>query len=256
MDSDDLMHPERLETLLQAAVRDRADLVADDLFQFELDCSMPSQRLLHGKWRRSPFWVDIIDFVRLNHFYGPGPALGYLKPIIRTSILKERIDVYDETLRLAEDYNLVLRLLYSGKQMRVYPFALYYYRKHRSSISHRLNKGALDAVKAADLRFLATISQEDEQLACVIAERIKSIEIALAYDVLLTALKAGNMSEAFAIALTTPRAAALLRLPIAVRLRHLIPLHRKLHPRRQVFSTNHKPNFARTNEIFTMRPDA
>ena len=223
MDSDDLMHPERLATLVGAATHDSADLGADDLLQFDLDYSRLSHRLLRGEWSRGPFWVDIIDYVRLNHFYGPGPALGYLKPVIRASVLKERTDLYDETLRIAEDYNLVLRLLYSGKTMRVYPLPLYYYRKHRNSTSHRLNEGALAALKAADLRFLARISQEDRRLAGVVKERIRSIEFAIAYEGLLAALKGRDWSQALAIVLTTPKAAALLRLPIGVRLRRLIP---------------------------------
>ena len=37
MDSDDLMHPDRLKRLIAAAERDGADIVADDLIEFESD---------------------------------------------------------------------------------------------------------------------------------------------------------------------------------------------------------------------------
>jgi glycosyltransferase involved in cell wall biosynthesis len=229
MDSDDLIHPERLAILVDAATKDRADLVADDLYEFYLDGSTTSRRLLRGKWRRAPFWVNISDFVRVNNFYGPGPALGYLKPLIRASLLKEGTVAYDEKLRIGEDYNLVLRLLHLGKSMRVHPLPLYYYRKHSNSTSHRLNEGALAALKAADLNFLATISQGDSELANLVSKRIKSIEIALAYECLLSAIKGRHFSRALSIALSNPRAAALLRLPIGVRLRRFVPRNRKLN---------------------------
>jgi glycosyltransferase involved in cell wall biosynthesis len=224
MDGDDLMHDERLAKLTTIAARDRADLVADDLLEFTEHHSRPFRRLLRGKWRSDPFWVDIIDYVRLNCLYGPGPALGYLKPLIRASVLKEGTARYDETLRIAEDYNLVMRLLCAGKTMRVYPLPLYYYRRHSRSISHRLSESALLAMKAADLRFRAERYDMEPGLANAIEARIESIDTALAYEKLLAALKAKQWSNALGIMLRQPRAAALLRLPIGVRWREVFPL--------------------------------
>jgi glycosyltransferase involved in cell wall biosynthesis len=222
MDSDDLMHPSRLAILVEAASKDGADLVADDLCEFHSDPSESSGRLLHGEWSRTPSWINIIDFVRVNHFYGPGPALGYLKPLIRTSALIETRVTYDEKLRNGEDYNLILRLLHSGKSMRIYPRPLYYYRKHTSSTSYRLNEDVLMALKTADVDFLTKAAPYNADLARVVTRRIKSIDIALAYERLLLALNDRNFSTALSIALSHPRAVALLRLPIGVRLRRLV----------------------------------
>jgi succinoglycan biosynthesis protein ExoO len=236
MDSDDLIRPERLALLVEVADRDGADIIADDLFEFESDCSNPSRRHLQGKWTRGPFWVNILDYVCCNHFYGPGPALGYLKPLIRASILKERTTRYDETLRIAEDYNLVLRLLHSGATMRVYPLPFYYYRKHSNSISHRLNDDALTALKAADLRFLTQISREERRLTIAVKARMRSIEIALDYEGLLAAIKARDWSKVLATIVSQPQAAALLRLPIGVRLRRLIPPRAAVPPAHRLLS--------------------
>jgi GT2 family glycosyltransferase len=222
VDSDDRIHPTRLATLVAAATGDRADLVADDLLEFPSDPAGPPRRLLCGQWARGPFWVDIVDYVRLNRLYGAGPALGYLKPLMRRAILHESRIRYDETLKIAEDYNLVLRLLRLGKAMRVYPVPLYYYRKHVGSISHRLSEDALAAIKASDVRFLAQVPPTERRLVTAMEERIESIDSALAYERLLSALKAGQWALAAAIALKRPQAAALLRLPIAVRLRRLV----------------------------------
>lgn len=224
MDSDDLMHPERLATLLTAATRDGADIVADNLWVFFADHSRPMRPLLQGAWARDPFWVNIVDFVRSNPIYGSGPALGYLKPLIRASILKDGASRYNETLRIAEDYELIQNLLYRRSTMRVYPTALYYYRKHANSISHRWNEDALLAIKSVAQRFRAEITPQQHQLVDAINARIKSIDIALAYEQLLVGIKAGNWSRAFLTSLREPRAALLLRLPLIVRIARLLPL--------------------------------
>jgi len=189
MDSDDLMHPDRLMTLVEMARRDKADMVADNVVEFDTSGSKTPHPLLSGRWAQEPFWVEICRYIQFNHLYGRGPALGYLKPLFRKTILTGPTAYYDETLRIAEDYNLVLRLLYAGRRMRVYPLPLYFYRKHSTSISHRL----------------------------------RSVETALAFEKLLNALKSRNWPAAIGIALTKPRAAALLRLPLGVRMRGLAP---------------------------------
>jgi glycosyltransferase involved in cell wall biosynthesis len=221
MDSDDVMHPERLAKLVGAARHDGADIVADDVIAFQQGNSQPPRPLLSGRWARGPVWVDIIEYVRLNHFYRAGPKLGYLKPIFRASILNGAPVRYDESLRIAEDYDLVLRLLHLGMKMRVYPLPLYFYRKHDASISHRLNESVLEALNDADRRFLKGISGADGRLAIAVRARMRATETALAYEKLLNALKARDYSAAIRIAATRPRAAALLRQPIGVRLRRV-----------------------------------
>ena len=228
MDSDDLMHPDRLRTLVRAAERDGADIAADDLVEF--GTSPSSARLLTGKWAREPFWVDIPDYLQLNMFYGCGPALGYLKPLFRRASCLGATTRYDEALRIGEDFDLVLRLLQQGKKFKVYPSALYFYRKHAASTSHRLNEAVLLALKAANLRFLERVREDDPALIPAVELRDRSIETALAYEQLLHALKQRNWRTAIRIAVRNPRAAALLRLPLAARLARLSRLAFKQSP--------------------------
>jgi succinoglycan biosynthesis protein ExoO len=221
MDGDDLMHPDRLERLIGAARVDRADIVADDLVMFYADATQPSDCLLKGPWRRRPFWVDPVDYVRLNDLYGAGPALGYLKPLFKASLFADGAIRYDESLRIAEDYDLVLRLLDSGARLRVYPDGLYYYRRHRASTSHRLNEDAIAAMLAANRRFLSYASGRDPRLGAAVLAQRQKLETALSYEKLLAALKAKNWLRALGVGLRSPKAAALLRLPVGVRLRRV-----------------------------------
>ena len=222
VDSDDLIHPKRLATLVELADRDGADIVADDLIEFSPDNFQPVRSLLgRGSWDQ-PVWVDIVDYVRLNHFYGSGPFLGYLKPMFRASLLGEPHHRYDETLRITEDFDLIFRLLHAGKRMRIYPRPLYLYRKHPNSISYRLNTEVLEAIKVANLRIISQTSHSDRRVMDALQARMRSIDTAIEFENLLNALKAGNWRKSAHIALIRPKAAVLLRLPIFSRFRRLM----------------------------------
>ena len=222
VDSDDLIHPRRLATLVELGDRDGADIIADDLIEFFADDFQPARSLLGRASWDQPVWVDVVDYVRFNHFYGAGPHLGYLKPLFRASFLGKGGCRYDETLRITEDFDLIFRLLHAGKKMRIYPRPYYLYRKHLNSISFRLNTKVLEAIKAANLRIISQISHSDRRVIDVLRARMHSIDTAIDYENLLNALKAKNWRKSAQIALTTPKAAALLRLPILLRFRKLI----------------------------------
>ena len=220
MDSDDLMHPERLGSLIEATRADGAELAADNVLEFFEDGSALPRPLLTGDWASGPRWVDIVDYVEGNLFYVRGPALGYLKPLFMASALRGYC--YDETLIIGEDYDLVARLLRAGKKLRVYPTPWYFYRKHKASLSHRANKNVLQAVKVANQRLLDQISPSDRRAIAAVNTRMRSIETALLFEQLLDSLKGRQWSNALRIVLKSPRAVALLRLPIGTRLQRLI----------------------------------
>jgi len=52
MDSDDFMHPERLTKLVEVARHDNADIVADNLVEFDTNGSKSLRPLLAGRWAR------------------------------------------------------------------------------------------------------------------------------------------------------------------------------------------------------------
>src|ERR1700730_16906809 len=125
LDNDDLMHPERLATLVESAAKDAADIVADDLLFFDTDHVEPPRPLLRGRSAKTAFWLDIERYVRANRLFAGGPALGYLKPLFRSSLLRATKVRYDERLRISEDFDFVFRLLTCGAKFRVYPFLRY-----------------------------------------------------------------------------------------------------------------------------------
>ena len=164
VDGDNLIHASRLDTLVKLAMGKGLDVIADNVAYFDTNPSAPSGQLLNGRWADGSFTVKICDYIRLNRMYTSGPILGYLKPVLRASILQLGKIHYDETLRIAEDYYLILHLLHAGRTMQVHPVPLYYYRRHEKSISHRLNEDNLLALKAASERFRSSVSAEDHAL--------------------------------------------------------------------------------------------
>ncbi|MFC7478308.1 glycosyltransferase [Dankookia sp. GCM10030260] len=226
MDSDDLMHPERLERLLAAA--DGADIVADDMLAFFEDGGTP-QPMLHGRLPL-PAMVDLTLYVRANALFGRLPALGYLKPVIRAALLRQSGVRYDPALRIAEDYDLVARLLARGARFRVLPDLTYFYRRHSASTSHRLRRGDLLAMLDSDTAFRAAIGPRDAATEAAFRGRRASIERALGYDGILAALKARDLPGALRAAIGSPGGAMLLRLPVRDRLARLLARPRPAAP--------------------------
>ncbi len=218
MDSDDMMHPERLEHLVAAAERDGADIAADDLLIFDDELAIAPETCLRGNAAAAASWVDAPDYVRANTLFSGGQSLGYLKPLIRASLIENSCLRYDITLRIAEDYDFILRLLVRGARLRVYPQLWYFYRKHSQSISHRLSRQTLEPMLAAHDRVCAVVGGWDVRLDAAMAMRRASLQRALDFDDLVSALKRRDWLGAAARAIRRPRVAALLGGVLADRL--------------------------------------
>ena len=158
LDSDDLMHPRRLQLIIEEAIKSQADIVADDLLLFDASRQASPQTLFTNRWAKSPQWVSPEEYVLTNNPYGSGPALGYLKPVIRSSAISQHNVRYDERLTIAEDYDFVFRLLMAGAKFRTLPQIGYFYRRHSGSVSHRLSSDALQRIADAEAGWAETMA--------------------------------------------------------------------------------------------------
>ena len=212
VDSDDVIHPDRLRRLVGAAEADGADIVADDQLIFDDDRGTPPRRLLGGTLIAAPSWISPSQYVRANRLFSQTAALGYLKPLIRTSVLTDIR--YSEELRIAEDYDLILRLLVRGARFRLLPEMLYFYRRHAASISHRLSPSALLAMVAADAQFRLWAGEPAiAPLRAELDARLASIHVATAAEAAIAGLKARRPLAAVAAFAKQPGA-----IPIVSRL--------------------------------------
>ena len=190
VDSDDIIHPERFERLLAVADLRAADIVADDLLLFHEDGSPPS--LMLGDQTNQSFAVSPKDWI-LAGLDGT-PALGYLKPLIRTDRLKQLR--YDEHLRIGEDYDFVLRLLLADARMIVVPEPFYLYRRHSASISHRLSVIDMRAMLERQDALAAANAPLTSELATAFAKRRSMLRTGLAYEELVASIKARKLPQA------------------------------------------------------------
>lgn len=190
VDSDDLIHPERLSRLIAAAEAAGADLVADDLVHFGAPAEQ-GRTLLQPLALAAPMWLAAPAYLRANGGDPALPSFGYLKPVIRREVLAGRR--YDPRLRIGEDYDLVLRLLIDGARFLLLPDPLYAYRRHPGSISHRLSVGTVAAMLQAH-RALPPLSDPEARAAAAAVDR--QLRRSLRYERLVADIKARRWTRA------------------------------------------------------------
>jgi len=217
LDSDDLMYPDRLARLIRMAEEQGVAMIADDLLTFYDDGKRAPHGLLGGRHIQGGHKVSLADFVRGNPMYGPHGSLGYVKPIVLAQAWRASNVWYDPALRLAQDYDFLLRLLEHGLEFYLLPEPWYFYRKHSSSNSAKLKREQIVALKQADLDFAGRIHGQSEVEAAR-CERHASLDRALAFDAIIAAIKGRHWARALAEMLTSPGAAALLALPLRARI--------------------------------------
>lgn len=217
VDSDDLLHPRRLEILLDAAQGLGADMVADDMAFFGEGPGAGGRTLLGSLDLRAARMVDPAFFVRSNDAGNDLPSLGYLKPLIRRAAIGELR--YDPSVRVGEDYDLYLRLLLRGARFALLPLPLYLYRRHGTSLSHRLSVAALEPLLAAHEAVVASLGAgSPDDLAQALARRGRSLARALRFERLVEALKARRGGQAAGLLLRDPVLLRLLARSVSERL--------------------------------------
>ena len=154
LDADDFLLPGRFAALL--AVPDW-DIVADNIaFVAEqvADALDPLPLAAHGV---TPRTIDAAAFVagcisRRGRYKG---ELGFLKPVLSRTFLDAHALRYDETMRLAEDYDLYVRALSAGARFRLAGTCGYVAVDRAGSLSSRHRLGDLVAFEASIGRLLA-----------------------------------------------------------------------------------------------------
>jgi succinoglycan biosynthesis protein ExoO len=220
LDSDDLMAPDRLERLVAVAEHRHADIVADNPVLFDSADTPSASFFLNPE--TPPGWISAENYLARTVIYEGDADLGYLKPLFRlTSLRASGID-YDEKLRIAEDDNLIVRLLLAGQRYWLEPSPGYGYRRHSGSTSHRLTVANCAAMVAANAGLVAAADRGlPASVREGLARRQRALEAALGFEKLVAALKAGDLRQAVAVAADCPSCLPLLRMPIAARLGRL-----------------------------------
>ncbi len=223
VDSDDLLHPNRLERLVAAAGHLGTDMIADDLMFFGDTVEASGRTLLQSLDLCSPMTVTTAVLLQASGESTRIPAFGYLKPMIRRGRIGARR--YDESLRIGEDYDFILGLLMSGARYDVIPDPMYLYRRHSASISHRLSETAVHAMLAAHDRVAANAGPAEREL---MAPRRRGLLALWRYESLLDRIRGRRGLQAAALLLRHPSLIRRLGRSIGERFaRTIVPLANK-----------------------------
>ncbi|MFT4025257.1 MAG: glycosyltransferase [Novosphingobium sp.] len=217
LDSDDTMDRDRLNHLVAVAEREGADLVADNLIVFDTDDHSRATFFLAPE--QCSGWVPLEAYLRRTVLSPGEPNLGYLKPVMRVDSLKRAGLRYNPKLRIAEDDDLIVRLLASGLRYWLDPLAGYAYRRHPASTSYRLSVQNATAMVEAGAQLLAADTVLAPPIRAALAARQATFEKTAAFARLIEALKARAWARAVRELVRTPAIAPLLRMPLAAAVR-------------------------------------
>lgn len=219
LDADDLMHPDRLRMMIDTAEKDGADLIADDLIVFDGDGIFPPERFLKDRPPGAIEWISLENYLRSTTMFAKQPSLGYLKPVVRLETLRRLGIIYDERLRIGEDDKFVFQMLSAGMRYRLITLPGYYYRKHQSSISHRLSQRNIDQIAAITVEIGAALPTKDPELRSAFAARARSVFRAQAFTRFLDHAKAGAWRSAVRTLVGMPSILPMLSMPLTARIR-------------------------------------
>lgn len=194
LDSDDVFADGRLEAMLARGESDGVAIVADDLLIMNESGALTGYSLLNLRTART---FDAVALVKAPH-------LGYLQPMIKTELLAELR--YDERVRSAEDFDLLLRVLVThDARMVVYPAMGYHYRRRDDSLStdKSADRRALRGMLEANARFRAAHTPSG-RLANACAYRQRTLETSLRWVDVTEAVREKRFAQALRHTLDHP----------------------------------------------------
>jgi succinoglycan biosynthesis protein ExoO len=206
VDADDVITPTRLAHMLEWARRNRTDIVVDALVEVDAHHKPISPKpFLRANRFRSAQAINLADWVHFNTPARGRDMIGYLKPLIRRSVLTSSGLRYDPALRNSEDYDLVARLLASGATMIYTPEPGYLYQRSPHTISHRLTsrqtKGWIEAHQRFEMRYADRLDPEARR---TLAARRRALKDADLFVTSVEAIESGQIGSLPRLFLSAP----------------------------------------------------
>lgn len=219
LDSDDIVHPHRIATMISRADQQQAPIAVDNIEVIREDES-PVETMFPAEYLAGMAEISLSDFISGNLVFESAFNFGYMKPIFLREFLERHALRYDESLRIGEDYILLASALAKGGRCVVEPAAGYAYHVRSGSISRVLELHHVEAMQRADRRF-EHVNSLDEGARTAFTRRARSLKQAATFLSLVQHIKSRSPLKAMKTALGDPAAVRHLRMPIAARLRRM-----------------------------------
>jgi succinoglycan biosynthesis protein ExoO len=196
VDSDDLILPERFEAMLGQAKMHKVDIIFDNLFYVTPHNGVKIHYISPDK--------DVFGILTLERFIKSHrksvdiPNLGFLKPLIRHSLIQKDSLRYDAALKIGEDAMLIMDLMAKGAKATLIKDAYYMYHRYDGSIS---SVQGTDSIKAITNSYKAYLEKYHHRLDLptqtemnqLIEDNIRRIQVGEIVDDLFGANKINAM---------------------------------------------------------------
>jgi succinoglycan biosynthesis protein ExoO len=219
LDADDTVHSDRLARMILRAEAAKAQIAVDNLEVLHGDTGA-SEPMFAPAHLQALSEIVLTDLIGTSLLFESTFSYGYMKPVFERRFLCDAKLLYDETLRIGEDYVFLASALARGGRCVVEPSAGYRYHVRAGSISRVLELHDVEAMLRADAAFLREHDLDAAALAAQ-ARRTRSLHKGASFLSLVRHLKERAPLKAAGVALSDPAALRHLRMPIAARLRRL-----------------------------------
>lgn len=222
LDADDSITPGRTRALLARAQATGADVVVDNLLA--VDGAGRSLRLMFSAEQfRVASRLTPAQFIDGNRMLerSRDDALGYLKPMLRRSLVQRAGLRYREELRIGEDFYFLAEALAHAGYAATEPEPGYRYQVRPGSISSDLALENVLGMRRADDDLRRDVRLDDAAVAAL-ARRTRSLDSAISYLRLRDALRRRALTEAAAVARADPLALRHLRIPVEAKVRRTL----------------------------------
>ena len=206
LDADDYFLPQRISRLLDAADIASWDMIADDILIVPEDQQHLEFSVVSSSHPPRCTTLDLETFVsgNISHPQRPRDELGFLKPIIKRSFLRQYGLHYDERLTLGEDYALYTQALIAGARFCLASACGYVAIERSDSISSHHSAEALDRIAAFDAECLKAASTlSGKERTALLAHRAATIR-KYDYRTVLNSKRNHGVLAAIALLATMP----------------------------------------------------
>lgn len=208
LDSDDWYAPERLETLVNIAEKEKADMIADDLYLIQDQQPTPWSTLIQesGESIDSLKVIDPVYFVQTDVYGQPSLHLGISKPLFRREFLQIHQIQYDPQILVDQDFWLDLDCLVKGARFILVPAPYYFYRSRPGSLVQSSKLNRLNQYCQVTLDFLQKPEVKNNQkLVESLYHNLQVFEENRGYYRVVEPLKKGQIVAAVSAMLENPK---------------------------------------------------
>jgi succinoglycan biosynthesis protein ExoO len=200
LDGDDWFAPERLRTLLQLAIDNQADIVADDLLMVEDHTLQPMSTCFidNGVPWHTAKSITSVDLIKYD--------LGPIKPLIRRAFLVEHALSYQEEVVFGEDFLLLLKAMLLGAQVTILPSPMYHLRRgntgslttQRNRLFQQIENTTIELLANPEISYYPLIVK-------ALTNRLKKVRKLAMLEHVVQLTKQRHFSEALSKVFTNPK---------------------------------------------------